>query len=124
MVSAWEAEVNKVNSFVEHVSKIRIGLVLAKEGGALLPLAIPTSFGLGAWFGMGTQWQSWIHIEDLCSAHLLAMCSLINGVKRGALAYNLGNGQGYSVQQVIETVEAVVAEDGCSLTVKEGVFSL
>lgn len=68
----------------------------------------------------GTCIRDYIHIEDLCSAHLLAMCSLIDGVKRGALAYNLGNGQGYSVQQVIETVEAVVAEDGCSLTVKEG----
>jgi len=38
----------------------------------------------------GTCIRDYIHIEDLCSAHLLAMCSLINGVKRGALAYNLG----------------------------------
>ncbi len=49
----------------------------------------------------------------------------MRGVHRPLLAsqlfvQNLGNGQGYSVQQVIETVEAVVAEDGCSLTVKEG----
>ncbi|MGM0831825.1 UDP-glucose 4-epimerase GalE [Halomonas qinghailakensis] len=68
----------------------------------------------------GTCIRDYIHIEDLCSAHLLALRTLTDGVQQGALAFNLGNGQGYSVQQVIETVEAVVAEDGCSLTVKEG----
>lgn len=82
VVSAWEAEVNKVNSLVEHVSKIRIGLVLAKEGGALIPLAIPTSFGLGAWFGKGAQWQSWIHIKDLVKlfAFVLDNPGVYNGV--------------------------------------------
>lgn len=65
VVRNWEAEVDKANVVVANVSKIRIGLVLAKEGGALLPLAIPTSLGLGAWFGNGTQWQSWIHLQDL-----------------------------------------------------------
>lgn len=65
VVRSWEAEVDKANAVVAHVSKIRIGLVLAREGGALLPLAIPTSFGLGAWFGNGAQWQSWIHMQDL-----------------------------------------------------------
>ncbi|MBR9925684.1 MAG: UDP-glucose 4-epimerase GalE [Gammaproteobacteria bacterium] len=68
----------------------------------------------------GTCIRDYIHIEDLCSAHLLALRTLTDGVQQGALAFNLGNGQGYSVQQVIETVEAVVAEDGCSLTVEEG----
>lgn len=65
VVRNWEAEVDKANVVVTNVSKIRIGLVLAKEGGALLPLAIPTSLGLGAWFGNGAQWQSWIHLQDL-----------------------------------------------------------
>lgn len=65
VVHAWEAEVDKAVSVVKNVSKVRIGLVLAKGGGALIPLALPTSFGLGAWFGKGTQWQSWIHIQDL-----------------------------------------------------------
>ena len=65
VVQAWENEVDKAVSVVKSVSKIRIGLVLAKGGGALKPLALPTAFGLGAWFGRGTQWQSWIHIRDL-----------------------------------------------------------
>lgn len=68
----------------------------------------------------GTCIRDYIHIEDLCSAHALALDALIEGEKQGALTYNLGNGQGYSVQQVIEAVERVVVEDGRTLTVEEG----
>lgn len=68
----------------------------------------------------GTCIRDYIHIEDLCSAHALALGALVQGDKQGALAYNLGNGQGYSVQQVIEAVERVVAEDGRTLRVEEG----
>lgn len=68
----------------------------------------------------GTCVRDYIHIEDLCSAHALALEALVSGEKQGALAYNLGNGQGYSVQQVIEAVQQVVAEDDFTLEVKEG----
>lgn len=68
----------------------------------------------------GTCIRDYIHIEDLCSAHALALHALMSGDKHGALAYNLGNGQGFSVQQVIDAVQHVVAEDGFSLNVTEG----
>lgn len=68
----------------------------------------------------GTCIRDYIHIEDLCSAHALALDALVQGEKQGALSYNLGNGQGYSVQQVIDMVRHVVAEDGCELKVEEG----
>jgi len=68
----------------------------------------------------GTCVRDYIHIEDLCSAHALALEALVSGEKQGALAYNLGNGQGYSVQQVVEAVQQVVAEDDFTLEVKEG----
>ncbi|MCG5499554.1 UDP-glucose 4-epimerase GalE [Ectothiorhodospira sp. B14B] len=68
----------------------------------------------------GTCIRDYIHIEDLCTAHALALEALSNGAKRGALAYNLGNGQGYSVQQVIDVAQRVVAEDGAQITVREG----
>ena len=73
VVAAWEQQVDEMSSLVAHVSKIRIGLVLAKSGGALVPLATPASFGLGAWFGSGKQWQSWIHIQDLVQLFVFAM---------------------------------------------------
>lgn len=68
----------------------------------------------------GTCIRDYIHIDDLCRAHALALEALLQGKKQGALAYNLGNGQGYSVQQMIDAVQRLVSEDGCSLIVEEG----
>jgi UDP-glucose 4-epimerase len=53
----------------------------------------------------GTCIRDYIHIQDLCSAHWLALQSLINGAD--SQAYNLGNGNGFSVQEVINTAEQV-----------------
>jgi len=52
----------------------------------------------------GTCVRDYIHIEDLCLAHLLALNNLD---KQPELIYNLGNGKGYSVREVIETVKKV-----------------
>ena len=52
----------------------------------------------------GTCIRDYIHIEDLCSAHLLALEKLQNNSEQ---VYNLGNGKGYSVRQVLETVKKV-----------------
>jgi UDP-glucose 4-epimerase len=52
----------------------------------------------------GTCIRDYIHIEDLCSAHLLALEKL---EKHNELVYNLGNGKGCSVRQVIETVKKI-----------------
>ncbi|MGE4500911.1 MAG: UDP-glucose 4-epimerase GalE [Hydrogenovibrio sp.] len=68
----------------------------------------------------GTCIRDYIHINDLCSAHALALDYIRSGKEQGALAFNLGNGEGFSVQQVIDVVESVVGEDGCSLTVETG----
>ena len=56
----------------------------------------------------GTCVRDYIHIEDLCSAHLLALEKL--GGNR-ELIYNLGNETGYSVKEVIETVKRVSGRD-------------
>lgn len=48
------------------------------------------------------------------------MNHLISSKGSGALVFNLGNGAGYSVQQVIDVVKRVVAQDGRRLLVKEG----
>jgi UDP-glucose 4-epimerase len=52
----------------------------------------------------GTNIRDYIHITDLVSAHLLALDAL-GGQER--LVYNLGNGNGYSVREVIETARQV-----------------
>ncbi|WFE72437.1 UDP-glucose 4-epimerase GalE [Halomonas sp. M1] len=67
----------------------------------------------------GTCVRDYIHVEDLCSAHALALEAIVTGNKQGALGYNLGNGLGYSVQEIINAVQQVVSEDGCCVKVKE-----
>jgi UDP-glucose 4-epimerase len=52
----------------------------------------------------GTNIRDYIHITDLVSAHLLALDGLGN---KESLFYNLGNGAGYSVREVIETARKV-----------------
>ncbi len=49
----------------------------------------------------GTCVRDYIHVNDLASAHILALEKLLSGQPGGA--YNLGNGLGYSVREVIET---------------------
>ena len=56
----------------------------------------------------GTCIRDYIHIEDLCGAHLLALNALS---KNCELVYNLGNGKGYSVKEVIETVKTISGKD-------------
>jgi UDP-glucose 4-epimerase len=56
----------------------------------------------------GTCIRDYIHVEDLCRAHLLALDRL--GEEK-ELVYNLGNGSGYSVRQVIDTVRRVSGRD-------------
>ncbi len=56
----------------------------------------------------GTAVRDYVHVEDLASAHVLALEALRPG--RGA-AYNLGNGAGFSVRQVVEVCRAVTGAD-------------
>jgi len=63
----------------------------------------------------GTCIRDYIHINDLCSAHLLGLEHLVAG--GDSRAYNMGNGQGYSIRQVIDVAKAVSGHD---FTVIEG----
>ena len=56
----------------------------------------------------GTCIRDYIHILDLCTAHSLALTNL-TAVGKSAV-YNLGNGSGFSVQQVIETVRQITGK--------------
>ena len=69
----WEEEAEKFSALNIAVSKIRIGIVLSKDGGALPKLDFPIKFGIGAYIGDGKQFVPWVHIDDLCNIfiHLL-----------------------------------------------------
>lgn len=56
----------------------------------------------------GTCIRDYIHVSDLAEAHLLALAALDSGPENQApLIYNLGNGQGFSVRDVIESARRV-----------------
>ena len=65
----------------------------------------------------GTCVRDYIHIQDLASAHLLALDALERPGCPPRLIYNLGNGQGFSVREVIQTVRQVT---GHPIPVVEG----
>ncbi len=74
----WEAATDELSSTSVPTCKLRIGVVLSKEGGALPKLDLPVKFGVGAYMGNGRQYVPWIHIDDLCYMfiHLLEQSSI------------------------------------------------
>ena len=83
--------------------------------GHLIPIVLQTALGQRESVQVfGTDWDTpdgtcirdYIHVNDLSDAHLLALKALQDGAE--TTAYNLGNGDGHSVMQVIETAESVV----------------
>lgn len=57
----------------------------------------------------GTCIRDYVHVLDLCEAHWLALRSLMNG--QGSQAYNLGNGTGFSVREVLDASRSVTGKD-------------
>lgn len=57
----------------------------------------------------GSCIRDYVHIEDLATAHVLALEAL--GPQRDHLIYNLGNGRGYSVREVIDVARQVTGVD-------------
>lgn len=65
VVQKWESSADQFLDLNINVTKLRIGVVLSAEGGALEKMADPIKKYVGAPLGSGEQWQSWIHIDDL-----------------------------------------------------------
>ena len=66
----WEAAAEPARASGVRVIHPRFGLVLSPEGGALKKMLLPFRLGLGGRLGSGTQWMSWISINDVVGAIL------------------------------------------------------
>jgi hypothetical protein len=64
LCSAWEREAMRAAAAGIRVCRLRLGLVLGRDGGMLKGLLPSYRAGLGSVIGSGRQWVSWIHIED------------------------------------------------------------
>ncbi len=66
----WEAATAPAAEKGIRVVRLRIGIVLSPKGGALAKMLTPFRAGLGGPLGSGTQYMSWIALEDLCRMFL------------------------------------------------------
>jgi uncharacterized protein len=76
----WEEATYPIREAGIRTVNLRIGVVLAPNGGALKAMLLPFRLGLGGKIGGGRQWWSWIHIRDLVAAvvHVLK-CQNLSG---------------------------------------------
>ena len=84
----------------------------------LIPLVLDAALGRGAPLRIhgndyqtrdGTCVRDYVHVSDLATAHVLALETLLGGAS--STAYNLGNGRGFTVGEVIEAARAVTGVD-------------
>lgn len=69
----WEAAADTFSKLGLRVVKNRIGILLAKEGGALPQLAKPLSFGAAPYFTKTPLIYPWVHIDDVCGVFIHAI---------------------------------------------------
>ena len=71
-VKLWEKEAMKSSSYSERVVLTRFGVILGEKEGALPMMTLPYKLFGGGKIGKGSQWLSWIHIQDVARA--IAFC--------------------------------------------------
>jgi uncharacterized protein (TIGR01777 family) len=86
----WEQEADR---FTGRVLKLRISVVLGRDGGALPKMLLPFRLGVGGRIGTGAQWMSWIHIDDLIAMILFALQSNVAGVYNACAPAPVTNAQ-------------------------------
>jgi uncharacterized protein (TIGR01777 family) len=91
VVQKWENEVDAFKKLNILVTKIRIGIVLSNKGGALPQMVTPIKYGVGAAFGSGKQYQSWIHVEDLVNIFYYAQVSELDGIYNAVAPHPVTN---------------------------------
>jgi len=94
----WEAAADQFSEICR-VVKLRTGVVLASDGGALEKLAQPIKLGFGAPVGSGNQYMPCIHLKDLCRMYTFVLERAdMNGV------YNAVSGQKSTNEDLTEAV--------------------
>ena len=70
----WEDAIMEIAEETEvRTVALRTGIVLSTQGGAMEKMLLSFKVRTGAYFGDGSQWYSWIHIDDLCKMYIYAL---------------------------------------------------
>jgi hypothetical protein len=88
--AAWEAAADGASALGLRVVKIRTGIALDAEGGALAKMLAPFRAGVGGPVAGGHQYMSWIHVDDVVGLYLAALdgdewSGPVNGCAPGAV---------------------------------------
>ncbi len=76
----WEQKAASIENEQTRVVRMRFGVVLGNEGGALPLMVLPYKLFAGGTVGSGNQWISWIHIDDVIRAiNFVITCENIRG---------------------------------------------
>jgi len=70
---AWEQSLQPLEAQNIRLVKLRTGIVLSNNGGALKEFSRPLRWGIAAIMGSGRQYISWVHIDDLVRIYLFAL---------------------------------------------------
>ena len=65
LCQSWEEKAKSAELLNIRTCILRTGIVISKQGGALKKMLLPFKLGLGGKIGEGSQWMSWVHIEDM-----------------------------------------------------------
>lgn len=89
---AWEESIEPIANLSIRLVKLRTGIVLSNNGGALVEFKKPIKGGVAAILGSGKQVVSWIHIDDLCRLYIQAMeNSAMRGVYNAVAPHPVNN---------------------------------
>ncbi len=100
----WEqiAKLFTINEISNRTVILRIGIVLSKNGGALMKMTKPIKYYIGSPLGTGKQYMPWIHIEDLCSIIEYSINNKISGI------YNAVSPQYISNNEFTKTIAEII----------------
>ncbi len=73
MAEAWERELLPLEAARVRVVKLRFGVILSVRGGALAKMLPIVRLGLGSPLGSGTQWMSWVAVDDVVQSILFCL---------------------------------------------------
>lgn len=89
----WEAAAIGFESLNIPLTYLRVGVVLSSKGGALVKMAQPIKYGVGAALGSGKQYISWIHIDDICDMLVWLLENKKAGVYNGVAPNPITNAE-------------------------------
>ncbi len=108
----WEKAHQQIFTHFDREVLLRIGIVLSTHGGALKEMLKPATFGVYGYFGNGSAYYSWVHIDDICE--IIAQCIID---KSYAGTYNATAPQPVTIKTLVHAMKKVKAGFGLSVPV-------